>query len=80
MMLDELMRAVDELSEEELRQLRDYVNQRHVNNLSADERIQMLEEAADAIREGLTPEELDEMIAAMNEEYIEPWDEAEWKF
>lgn len=71
MMLDELMRAVDELSEEELR---------HVNNLSADERIQMLEEAADAIREGLTPEELDEMIAAMNEEYIEPWDEAEWKF
>lgn len=68
MMLDELMRAVDELSDEDLRQLREYVNQRHASKLSANERIQMLEAAADAIREGLTPEELDEMIAAMNEE------------
>lgn len=80
MTLNELIKAVDTLSGEELRQLRDYVNQRHIHNHSVDERIQMLEEASDAIREGLTQEQLDEMFTAMNDEYIEPWDETEWKF
>lgn len=79
MTLDELMKAVDTLSGEELRQLRDYVNQRHAHKFSPEQRIQMLDEASNAIREGMTQEELDEMIAVMNEEYVEPWDEAEWK-
>jgi uncharacterized protein YeeX (DUF496 family) len=79
MTLNELIKAVDALSEEELRQLRDYVNQRPVHRLSAEERIRMLEEASAAIREGLTQAELSEMISAMNEEYIEPFDESEWR-
>ena len=79
MTLDELIKAVDTLSGEELRQLRDYVNSRPLYELSPEQRIQMLDEASQAIREGLTQEELNEMTAVMNEEYIEPVDEAEWK-
>jgi hypothetical protein len=84
-MLDELMRAVDELSDEELRQLRDYVNQRHTSDEEDTElragtmNVDALMRAVDEIREGLTQQELDEMIAAMNEEYIEPFDESEWQ-
>ena len=80
MSLDELMKAVDRLTGEELRQLREHIDyRRRTHKFTPEERIQMLEEAADAIREGLTQKELDEMIAVMNEEYIEPFDEAEWR-
>lgn len=85
MMLDELMKAVDRLSNEELRQLRDYVNQRHTDEeeetelLTGTMNVDALMRAVDEIREGLTEAEIDEMIAAMNEEYIEPFDESEWQ-
>ncbi len=41
--------------------------------------VDALMRAVDEIREGLTEAEIDEMIAAMNEEYIEPFDESEWQ-
>jgi hypothetical protein len=74
MTLNELMKAVDALSDEELRQLRDYVNQRHVHEHEQTElragtmNVDALMSAVEEIREGLTEQELDEMIAAMNEE------------
>ena len=82
--LQEVFRAVDQLSAEELAELRAYVNQREVqiqpaHKLSPQERARKLDDAFNRFSEDLTSKELDEMIIAMNEEYIEPWDESEWK-
>ena len=85
MTLDELIKAVDTLSSEEFRQLRNYVNQRHVHEQVDTElragtmNVDALMRAVDQIREGLTEEEIETMVAAMNEEYVEPFDEAEWR-
>lgn len=79
MTLNELIRAIDALSDDEREQLRDYINQPRTVSLTAEERIQALREASAAIREGMTEAELGEMIAAMNEEYIEPFDETMWR-
>jgi hypothetical protein len=83
MSLQEAIKVVEQLSPEELRQLRAYLDEREANthielDLSPAERARRLNEAFDQLREGLTEEELEEMSAAMNEEYIEPWDENEW--
>ena len=77
MTLAELMKAVDELSREEFDSFYDYVERRR--EVLAEERIRMIEKAVAEIREGLTQEELDEMIAAMNAEYVEVADETEWQ-
>lgn len=84
MTLQELMRAVDALSYDELNQLRRYMDDREQQlhfpqDETPEERIRRLDAAAAAIREGLTKEQLAEMTAAMNEEYIEPFDEDQWK-
>lgn len=85
MTLDELKRAVDRLSGEEFRQLRDYVNQRAAHKQADTElrigtmNVDTLMQAVEQIREGLTEEEIETMVAAMNEEYIEPFNEAEWR-
>jgi hypothetical protein len=83
MNLRDVIKVVDQLSPEELRELRDYINQREAQTssepvLSPEERIRRLDEAAKAIREGLTEEEWKQIENDMNAEYIEPWDEAEW--
>ncbi len=84
MSLQEVIHAVDQLSAEELAQLRAYVHQRELHiqtarRLSPQERARKLDVAFTQFREGLNPDELDEMTAAMNEEYIEPVDEDVWK-
>lgn len=82
MNLREVMKAVDELSPEDLRQLRDYVNQRATQTahpLSPEERIRRLDAAARAIREGFTDEEWRQIERDMNAEYVEPVDEDLWK-
>ncbi len=84
MTLTDVIKAVDDLSPEELRRLRSYIDQREQQIapsvvLTPDERIRMINEAVAVIREGMTQSELDQMTAAMNEEYVEPWDEAEWR-
>lgn len=48
-------------------------------SLPPEERARRLDQAFAQFREGLTPEQLDEMIAAMNEEFVEPSDDAAWK-
>lgn len=83
MTLADVMKAVDQLSPEEIRQLRNYLDKRETQNqhqnLSAEERIRLLDEAFDRLREGLTEAELKDITEAINAEYIEPWDDTEWK-
>jgi DNA-binding GntR family transcriptional regulator len=81
--LQEVKEAVDHFSPEELRELREHLEKRAVeiltqHHLSPEERIRRLDEAAKAIREGFTEAEWESVEKAMNEEYIEPWDESEW--
>lgn len=81
--LEEVKNAIDHFSTEELHELRDHMEKRIVEILTQhplppDERIRRLDEAAHAIREGFTQEEWEAVERAMNEEYIEPWDESEW--
>lgn len=82
MTLQEMKEAIDHLSPEERAELRAYLDeQAHLapHLLPPEERIRRLDAAAKAISEGLTDAEWDEIEKAMNEEYIEPWDESEWK-
>jgi hypothetical protein len=83
MTLQDVMKAVDQLSPEELRELRQYIEQREglpwpVQALTPEERARRLDEAFEQLRDGLTQAELDEMTEAMNAEYIEPVDEDVW--
>ena len=80
--LQEVMKAVDQLSSDDLRELRDYIDQQESQkssalSLSPEERIRLMDEAAKAIREGFTNEEWTQIERDMNAEYVEPWDESE---
>lgn len=80
--LEALLPLIDALSHEERLRLRAYLDERHLPTpaaLSPQERMRRLNAAFDEMRAGLSQAELDEMTAAMNEEYIEPWDETEWQ-
>lgn len=84
MTLQEVIQAVDRLTPAERRELLEYLEQREsterpAHDLSPDERIRRLDAAVEALREGLTQAQLDEMTEAMNAEYIEPVDEDVWK-
>lgn len=74
MILTDVMKAVDQFSPEQLRQLRETIQQREqqiepkAGTLNMDELLEGLEE----MRAGLTDEEFREIERAMNEEYIEP--------
>lgn len=82
--LQEVMKVIDQLSPQELRELREYIEQREGTNrpvpeLTPEERARRLDEAFEQLRAGLTQAQLDEMTEAMNTEYIEPFDEDVWK-
>jgi hypothetical protein len=71
--LQELMKAIDTLSYDELRQLRRYIDEHEqlthpYRDSTPEERIQRLDAVAAALREGLTEEQWLEMTAAMDEE------------
>jgi len=72
----DVIKAVDQLPPDQLRQLREYIQQREqqielkAGTLNMDELLEGLEE----MRAGLTDEEFREIERAMNEEYIEPLD------
>ena len=80
MILEEILRAVAELNDEERQQLRQYLDQvpEKASLLTPEERMQRLNAALDAMGDDLNQTQLDEMTAAMTEEYIEAWDESEW--
>lgn len=78
--LQDVKEAVDHFSPEELRNLREHLENRAVeiltqHPLTPEERIRRLEEATRAIRAGFTDAEWDEIEQAMNEEYIEQVDD-----
>ena len=84
MTLQDVKKAIDHLSPEERRELREYLEQRESNEpsapvLSPEERIRRLDAAVETIRAGLSQADLDDMTAAMNAEYVEPFDEDVWK-
>ncbi len=76
MIFTDVMKAVEQFSPEELRQLREYIQQREqhpelkAGTLDMDELLEGLEE----MRLGLTDDEFREIERAMNEEYVEPLD------
>lgn len=80
MTLNELKRAINELSPDELNELHEYIEFRLPHTLSPEERVALLKRGVSSIRESMTPAELDELVEAINSEYIEPWDEEEWTF
>lgn len=80
MILEEILRAVAELDDEERQLLRQYIDRppEKTSQLPPKERTRRLNAALDAMGDGLNQAQLDEMTAAMTEEYIEAWDESEW--
>lgn len=84
MTLQEIMQAVDRMSADERRQLREYIDQTKpqpnpARDLSPEEWIKRMKEAAHEIRSDFTDDEWAEVVAAMNEDYIEPVDDDLWK-
>ena len=80
MTLEEIKQVVNELSVTDILALRGYLNTIpiDVSAIPVQERIRQLQEAAREIREGLSSEEFELMIADMNSEYIEPLDDDSW--
>ncbi len=75
MTLQELFQAVDRLSPNEQNELRNYLNRLQNDPsdvMSPAERAQRLDAAFDAFRIGLDDATLDEIVNAMNDDYIEP--------
>ncbi len=84
MALSDLLRAVNVLSREELDQLYEYIEQLRERQEAArgatpEERIRRLNAAAHAIRDGFSEQEWEEVVDAINVEYIEPFDDEQWK-
>lgn len=76
----EILKAVDELNEAERNELRRYIDEgpKMTSQLTPKERARRLNAAFNAMGEGLSQAQLDEMTAAMMGKDIEPWDESEW--
>lgn len=67
MTLAEILRAVDELSSEDLRLLREHIEERE--ELSQQQKLARLRQAKSELRASLTSQELDEIEWAMNVEF-----------
>jgi hypothetical protein len=76
MSLADVLKALDDFSLEELRHLREYIQEREqqIELRAGTVDIDILLRGLDEIRQGLTQEEFAEIERAMNEEYIEPMD------
>lgn len=83
MILDNLYQVIDDLSTDDLDALSEYIEQqreqRRLAQYTVEERIQKIEAAFAELREGLTPDELNEITEAMNSEVVEPFDKSEWR-
>ena len=71
---------VAELNDEERQLSRRNINRvpEKTSPFTPEERTRRLNAALDAMRDGLSQDQLNEMTAAMTEEHIEEWDESEW--
>ncbi len=82
MTLAEIIEAVDKLPRKDFVALYEPMQERsqQITKLRPGTMdVDALTRAVDEIRAGLTDEQLEIMTAAMNEEYIEPFDETEWR-
>jgi hypothetical protein len=77
MTLDEILQIVDKFSLKDKQQLREYLEREERKQL-ANEKIRRLDAGFAAMRQGLNEADLDAITQAMNEEYIEPTDKADW--
>lgn len=73
MTLQDVIKAIESLSLEEQRELREYLEQREsiarpAEELTPTERARRLDEAFEQLRDGLTQEQLDKMTEAMSAE------------
>jgi DNA-binding transcriptional regulator YbjK len=80
MTLAEIKQVVSELSDGERAELRAFIDSLPTSRLSKEERLRRFHSFVNYIQDTMTPEQIEEAVAAMNEEYIEPWDEDEWTF
>ena len=80
MIFEEVLHAVDEMTDEERRRLQQHIDRlpKKSTQLTPKERMRRLNAAFDAMGEGMSQAQLDEMTAAMTEDYIEAWDESVW--
>ena len=80
MIFKEVLRAVDEMNDEERRVLRQHIDRlpKRPTQMTSTERMRRLNAAFDAMGEGMSKAQLDQMTAAMTEDYIEAWDESVW--
>lgn len=79
--LQTLFEVIDQLPPDELEQVERHIEQRRqelnqvrVNSEDVEERIAALHKATENFWEGFTEVEVEEIVAAMNDEYIEPED------
>jgi hypothetical protein len=77
MSLKEMIEAVDRLSPDEMRQLREHIEQKERETGKRELDIEAIEQVFADLREGFSEEDLDELEWAMNVEYIEPADKLE---
>ncbi len=74
MSFDELLREIDRLDHDAIKQLQDYLTKK----LRA-ERLKKFDQAVVALQEDLTPAEVEAIKQAMNQDYIEPVDVETWQ-
>ena len=74
MSLEDILHAVGQLSAEERQELRQYLNcvPEKASRLTPEERTQRLNAALDAMGDGLSQSELENMLAAMTNQYAYP--------
>ncbi|MBL8147786.1 MAG: hypothetical protein JNL34_15520 [Anaerolineae bacterium] len=80
MTLNDIKHAVATLSESERAELLDFIETLPLAPLTKEERVRRFQAFIDSVQETMTPEQIEEAVEAMNEDYIEPWNEEEWKF
>lgn len=78
MTLDQIIKEIDRMDEADIERLLIHIEQRRGRDMG-DDWTQAFDQAVDALREGLTREEIDAMVQAMNAEYIKPADEDQWR-
>lgn len=80
--LRDLYRTLDQLNDEELAEVRAYIDRRSVKPEIADEDVQAkiaaLRAAVDDFWEGIPQEEIDQIIEDANAEYVEPLSNDDW--
>lgn len=80
--LNNLYHQLNRLDREELQQVRRYIDQRieepTVENERIESKVKALQEAVKNFWEGVPQEEIDEIVEAMNSEYIEPLSKYNW--